>query len=206
MFIKQVKELRTSRVSERNLMNMKLECELIRLKKDTENAITKAQLESTNVISRLAEKNRQQKEKLIIEKEENMKNLEMDFREKERSLTESLQHLEERNRECKIEREEVLQEVQRLKEEARKMVNLLAMEYDKDPIRQKKKRRLTQEVYSLQLVVEMRTGEVRNLREQLAKTSQQLEEAQMEKDKLQNVSAKVEDLEEQLRRKTELER
>ena len=187
-------------------MNMKLECELIRLKKDTENAITKAQLESTNVISRLAEKNRQQKEKLIIEKEENMKNLEMDFREKERSLTESLQHLEERNRECKIEREEVLQEVERLKEEARIMVNLLAMEYDKDPIRRKKKRSLTQEVYSLQLVVEMRTGEVRNLREQLAKASQQLEEAQIEKEKLRNVSARIEDLEEQLRRKAELER
>ena len=58
MFIKQVKELRTYRVSERNLMNMKLECELIRLRKDNENAIAKTQLESLNVITRIAEKKR----------------------------------------------------------------------------------------------------------------------------------------------------
>ena len=185
---------------------MKLDEELMRLRKDNENAIAKAQIESTNVISRLAAQNREQKEKMIIEKEENLKNLEVEFREKEKSLTESFKHLEERDRGWKVEREEVLQEVQRLKEEARKMVNLLAMECEKDSISEKKKRSLTQEVYSLQLVVEMRTGEVRNLREQLAKASQQLEEAQIEKEKLRNVSARIEDLEEQLRRKAELER
>jgi len=32
-------------------------------------------------------------------------------------------------------------------------------------------------VYSLQLVVEMRTGEVRNMREQMARATQQLEQA-----------------------------
>ena len=204
MFIKQGKEFRMSHVSERNVMNMKLECELSRLRKDNENAIAKAQIESTNVISRLAENNRQQTEKLIREKEENVKNLEIEFREKERILTESFKHLEEQDREWKIEREEVFHEMQKLKDEARKMVNLLAMEYEKDPISEKKKMSLTQEVYSLQLVVEMRTGEVRNLREQLAKTSQQLEEALIEKDKQRNVTARIEDLEEQLRRKTEL--
>ena len=53
---------KTSRVSERTLMNMKVDEELMRLRKDNENAIARAQIESTNVISRLAAQNRVQKE------------------------------------------------------------------------------------------------------------------------------------------------
>jgi len=52
----------------------------------------------------------------------------------------------------------------------------------------------------------MRTGEVRNLREQMAKATQQLEQAQMDKEKLRKVTARMEDLEEQLRIKTNVER
>merc|ERR1719481_2457849 len=80
------------------------------------------------------------------------------------------------------------------------------MEYEEENLSEDKKRSLTQEVYSLQLVVEMRTGEVRNLREQIAKASQQLEQAQMDKEKLRKVTARMEDLEEQLRIKTNVER
>merc|ERR1719348_2885880 len=80
------------------------------------------------------------------------------------------------------------------------------MEYEEETSHENKKRSLSQEVYSLQLVVEMRTGEVRNLREQMAKATQQLEQAQMDKEKLRKVTARMEDLEEQLRIKNQFER
>merc|ERR1719402_2095517 len=80
------------------------------------------------------------------------------------------------------------------------------MEYEDDNCLGNKKRSLSQEVYSLQLVVEMKSGEVRNLREQMAKASQQLEQAERDKEKLRKVTARVEDLEEQLRIKNCFER
>merc|ERR1719192_3061401 len=73
------------------------------------------------------------------------------------------------------EKEEVVLEVQRLKAEASKMVSLLALEYEEENLSEEKKRSLSAEVYSLQLVVDMRTGEVRNLRDQLANLTHQLE-------------------------------
>merc|ERR1719320_989989 len=52
----------------------------------------------------------------------------------------------------------------------------------------------------------MRTGEVRSLREQMAKASQQLEQAENDNKKLRKVTARVEDLEEQIRIKNCFER
>ena len=52
----------------------------------------------------------------------------------------------------------------------------------------------------------MRTGEVRNLREQLARATQQLEQEDIVKEKLRNATTRMEDLEEQLRIKADLER
>merc|ERR1719312_1004656 len=80
------------------------------------------------------------------------------------------------------------------------------MEYEDDNCLGNKRRSLSQEVYSLQLVVEMRTGEVRRLREQMAKATQQLEQAEKDKEKLRKVTARVEDLEEQIRIKNCFER
>ena len=186
-------------------MKSKLEEEVMRLRRENENLIAKTQLDTTKMISRIIEQNREQRDKILNEQQVNVKNLEMEFKEKERSLMESLKRFEEQEKASKIEKDEVLKEVQKLKDDARKMVSILAMEYEKDPFNENKKKSLTQEVYSLQLVLEMRTGEVRSLREQLAKTLQQLEKAKEEKDKLGKVTARIEDLEEQLRRKTELE-
>merc|ERR1711892_536874 len=84
------------------------------------------------------------------------------------------------------------------------MASVLAIEYDEDNIGEDKTLSLSQEVYSLQLVVEMRTGEVRNLREQLARATQQLEQAEMGKEKLRKATARMEDLEEQLRIKNNM--
>jgi len=86
-------------------------------------------------------------------------------------------------------------------------VKILALEYEEDDnISEEKKRSLSQEVYSLQLVVEMRTGEVRNMREQMARATQQLEQADIDKQRLKKVTARMEDLEEQLRIKNQFER
>ena len=86
------------------------------------------------------------------------------------------------------------------------MAKILAMEYEEDNMSEDKKRSLSQEVYSLQLVVEMRTGEVRNLREELARATQQLEQAECTKGKLRKTTARMEDLEEQLKIKYNMEK
>merc|ERR1719483_1036450 len=102
------------------------------------------------------------------------------------------------------EKADAIKEVQRLKAEAIRMVKILAMEYEEDNLNEDQKRSLSQEVYSLQLVVEMRTGEVRNLREQLARASHQLEQGELGKERLRKAIARMEDLEEQLRIKMSL--
>ena len=61
-------------------------------------------------------------------------------------------------------------------------------------------------MYSLQLVVEMRTAEVRGLREKLASSEQQLEDAAVTRNSLQKAHARIEDLKEQLKKKVEQER
>jgi len=86
------------------------------------------------------------------------------------------------------------------------MAKMLAMEYEEDNLGKEKRRSLSQDVYSLQLVVEMRTGEVKNLREQLARASQQLEQAETGKERLKRATSKIEDLEEQIKIKSKNER
>jgi galactokinase/mevalonate kinase-like predicted kinase len=116
---------------------------------------------------------------MFAEHQENSKNLEEEFRMKEDRLNKSLNLLnqslnviEEREQAWQDEKREVLKEVKRLKEEATRMAKMLAMEYDADNLSKEKRQSLSQEVSSLQLVVEMRTGEVRNLREQPARATQ----------------------------------
>ena len=113
---------------------------------------------------------------------------------------------EEREKAWQDEKADILKEVQRLKAEATRMVKILAMEYEEENLSEDKKRSLSQEVYSLQLVVEMRTGEVRNFREQLARVTQKLEQEEIVKDKMSKATARMEDLEEQLKIKSQFER
>ena len=52
----------------------------------------------------------------------------------------------------------------------------------------------------------MRTQEVRPLKEQLARATQQLEQAEMRKERLGKATARMEDLEEQLKIKDNMEK
>jgi cation transport regulator ChaC len=55
-------------------------------------------------------------------------------------------------------------------------------------------------------VVEMRTGEVRKLIDQLARATQQLEQVEIDKEKLKKATARMEDLEEQIKIQKEIEK
>jgi len=176
------------------------------LRRDLERANIEAKNATNETISNLNKQIIQERGKILTEQQENSKQLQEEFRLKTEQLNQSFKDIEKRELAWQEEKQEVLNEVQRLKADATRMAKLLAMEYEEETSHENKKRSLSQEVYSLQLVVEMRTGEVRNLREQMAKATQQLEQAQMDKEKLRKVTARMEDLEEQLRIKTNVER
>ena len=151
--------------------------------------------------------------KMFAEQQEVKKRLEEEFNMKETRLQQSLSALqdslailEKREKAWEEEKAEVVLEVGRLKAEASKMVNLLAMEYEEENLSEEKKRSLSAEVYSLQLVVDMRTGEVMNLRDQLASLTHQLEVMQDVQTKLDKANNRIEDLEEQVRTKDRVEK
>ena len=145
---------------------------------------------------------------MFTEQQENIKHMDEEFKMKEdrinkslNLLKQSLNLIEEREQGWQEEKAEILKEVQRLKAVGTHMVKIFTSEHDEDDLSEYKKRSLSQEVYSLQLVVEMRTGEVRNLRDQLARTTQELEQAEVVKEKLGKSTARIEDLEEQIKLK-----
>ena len=86
------------------------------------------------------------------------------------------------------------------------MAKMLAIEYEDDNLIKEKRRSFSQEVSSLQLVVDMRTGEVRNLREQLARSTQEIKQSEIVEEKLRKATSKMEDLEEQIKIKNRKER
>ena len=148
--------------------------------------------------------------KMFAEQQEVKKRLEEEFNMKETRLQQSLSALqdslailEKREEAWQEEKAEVVLEVGRLKAEASKMVSLLALEYEEENLSEEKKRSLSAEVYSLQLVVDMRTGEVRNLRDQLASLTHHLEIMQDVQTKLDKANNRIEDLEEQLKLKVQ---
>ena len=148
--------------------------------------------------------------KMFAEQQEVKKRLEEEFNMKETRLQQSLSAqqdslaiLEKREKAWEEEKAEVVLEVGRLKAEASKMVSLLALEYEEENLSEEKKRSLSAEVYSLQLVVDMRTGEVRNLRDQLASLTHHLEIMQDVQTKLDKANNRIEDLEEQLKLKVQ---
>ena len=151
--------------------------------------------------------------KMFAEQQEVKKRLEEEFNMKETRLQQSVSTLQDslaiiqkREEAWQEEKAEVVLEVGRLKAEASKMVSLLALEYEEENLSEEKKRSLSAEVYSLQLVVDMRTGEVRNLRDQLASLTHHLEIMQDVQTKLDKANNRIEDLEEQVRTKDRLEK
>ena len=150
---------------------------------------------------------------MFTEQQENIKHMDEEFKMKEdrinkslNLLKQSLNLIEEREQGWQEEKAEILKEVQRLKAVGTHMVKILASEHDEDDLSEDKMRRLGQEIYSLQLVVEMRTGEARSLRELLARATQQLEQAEIVKDKMRKATVRMEDLEEQIKIKHKIER
>merc|ERR1712042_312 len=209
-FEKTIKDMKHQHEIELDKVKESYDAKFAEIKADVRRDLERANIEAKNAtnetISNLNKQIIEERGKILTEQQENSKQLQEEFRLKTEQLSQSFKDIEKRELAWQEEKQEVLNEVQRLKADATRMAKLLAMEYEEETSHENKKRSLTQEVYSLQLVVEMRTGEVRNLREQMAKATQQLEQAQMDKEKLRKVTARMEDLEEQLRIKTNVER
>ena len=145
--------------------NLNLQEEKLIAQKENDEAMMKTKSGTDEIIRNLNQQIVLERGKLFTEQQENAKILEQEFKMKEERLNESFKQIEERDQAWQDERADVLKEVQRLKSEATKMIKILAMEYEEDNLSEERKGILRQEVYSLQLVIEMRTGELRNLRD-----------------------------------------
>jgi len=212
--IERLKKEHNSRLQEeKNNFHIKMLEDKEKHRKEVESAKIIAKNSANETISQLNKQIVSERAKMFSEQQETKKRMEEEFKMKEARLEQSLACLgesvtmvERREGEWQQEKEDILAEVQRLKAEASKMVSILAAEYEEENLSEEKKRSLSAEVYSLQLVVEMRTAEVRGLREKLATSQQQLEDAAVTRNSLQKAEAKIEDLKEQLKKKVQHER
>ena len=186
--------------------NLKLQEARIIAGQENEATMMKVKSETDDTIRKLNHQIILERAKLLAEQQQNTKNLEEEFKMKEERFNESLEQIKERDEAWQDERADVLEEVQRLKAEATKMIKILAMEYEEDNLSEERRVILSQEAYSLQLVVEMRTKEVRSLKEQLSKVTQELEQADILKEKLREETGKMENLEQQIKIKDSFER
>ena len=180
--------------------------ELNKHKKDVQEAVLNANNRANETITNLNKEIALEKVKQKEEHEEVVRKLSVELKDKEGKIQEAFVEIEQREQSWQDEKEDVLREIQRLKAEASKMVSILAAEYEEENLSEEKKRSLSAEVYSLQLVVEMRTAEVRGLREKLASSEQQLEDAAVTRNSLQKAHARIQYLKEQLKKKVEQER
>ena len=180
--------------------------ELVKHKKDSEEIVLRVNNNANETITKLNLEIAAEKSKLADEHQAVVARLTNDLQEKDEKVKEAFSEIEEREHAWQEEKDDILREIQRLKAEASKMVAILAEEYEEENLSEEKKRSLSAEVYSLQLVVEMRTGEVKTLRSKLANMTHQLETAANTQAKLDKAQARVEDLEEQLRVKKQFER
>jgi len=174
--------------------------------KALETAMMDAKNEANRTISELNREVVAERGKLVAEQQARSSQLEEEWRGKEERLQRSLLEIEGREQQWQEERAEVLAEVQRLKAEASRMVAILALEAEEENISEEKKLSLGQEVYSLQLVVEMRSGEVRSLRQQLAVANQQLECMDSLRGQLEKANARLDDLQAQVLNKNAIEK
>ena len=157
-------------------------------------------------ITRLTAQLEREKSRIVAEHEKSLEEVRSQLKERDEKLSEAFREISEREENWQEEKADVLREVQRLKAEASKMVQVLALEYEEENMSEEKKRSLSAEVYSLQLVVEMRTGEVRSLRDQLASLTHQLDLMEGVQVKLDKANARIEDLQEQVRTKDRVEK
>ena len=194
-----------SSLSAQQFYTEKLERELAASRAETQQTVMKITNEANESISRLTGQLEAEKTKILQEQQRTVEGLRRDLSEREEKLSEAFQGISEREEAWREEKAEVVLEVGRLKAEASKMVSLLALEYEEENLTEEKKRSLSAEVYSLQLVVEMRTGEVRNLRDQLATLTHNLEIMHEVQTKLDKANNRIEDLEEQLKLKVQSE-
>ena len=179
--------------------------ELNKHKKHVQEAVLSVNNRANETITNLNKEIGLEKVKMKEEHAEVVRELSEQVNNKEEQMQEALCEIEQREQSWRDEKEDILREIQRLKAEAGKMVSILAAEYEEENLSEEKKRSLSAEVYSLQLVVEMRTAEVRSLREKLATASHQLEDAAVTRNSLQKAEARIEDLNEQLKKKVEQE-
>ena len=147
------------------------------------------------------ERNKQEEIRL-----QNRQAMEQKYKLHENKLTELLKNVKEREEIWEKERSDILEEVRTLKADALEMVTKMALEYEDEVGRPEKRRSLSQETFCLQIIVGMKTDEMRNLREQVAVTEQKLEQSENSKKKLNLVLARIEDLKEQIRLKDEAQR
>jgi len=192
---------RAEREAEEKRFSQRLAEEAESYGKAVEEAVMEAKNEANRTISELNRQVVAERSKLVAEQMENSRQLEEEWRRKEERLQQSVAEVEEREQRWQEERSEVLAEVQRLKAEAGRMVAILAMEAEEENLSEERKLSLGQEVYSLQLVVEMRSSEVRSLRQQLALATQQLEELEATKSLLGKATARLDDLQAQVAEK-----
>ena len=164
-----------------------------------------ALLEANNVaretINKLNRDVKEEKEKMKEKQTLELDKITSELNDKDKQMKEAFEEIEQREQAWQDEREDIISEVQRLKAEASKMIQILAEEYEEENLSEEKKRSLSAEVYSLQLVVEMRTGEVRSLREKLGIVTHQMESQAVTQSQLDKALARIEDLEEQLKQK-----
>ena len=192
--------------SAREFYTEKLEREVAASRAESQQTVMKMTNEANESITRLTEKLEAEKAEIIQEQQRTVEELRRELSGREEKLKEAYRGISEREKAWEEEKAEVVLEVGRLKAEASKMVSLLALEYEEENLSEEKKRSLSAEVYSLQLVVDMRTGEVRSLRDQLASLTHHLEIMQDVQTKLDKANNRIEDLEEQVRTKDRLEK
>jgi uncharacterized protein YicC (UPF0701 family) len=114
--------------------------------KNVEKANIDAKNQANETISKLNEQIIIEKGKTFAEQQENSTQLEDELVIKNGQLDKSFKEIEQRETAWQAERADVLNEVQRLKAEATRIVNILAMEVA--PCGEDKMRSLSQEVYS----------------------------------------------------------
>jgi len=200
------RELSDALEKEKKLHNFQLLQEMKMYRNELEMNVLNIQNDANEMILQLNNEMSVERNKLKNIHLDKTKILEDKYKLNENKLNDSLQSVKEREDIWEKEKTEILEEVQNLKSEALQMVTQLALEYEEESTGPEKRRSLSQEVFCLQIIVEMKTDEMRNLREQVAITEQQLEQSENSKKKLSTVLARIEDLEEQIAIKERVEK
>jgi len=178
-----------------NLHKVQLMQEKEKHAKELQCKIWKIQEDANHLEENIRKEHDKEKKRMIESHQDLITHLERNYKNKELNLQIATKNVKEREELWEGEKEDVLEEIQNLKIEAAQRTANLVEDFD---VHGKDKRRsLSQEVFVLQIIVEMKTGEMRNLREQVAETQQKMEQMEVNRKKLNVALARIEDLEEQ---------